>query len=206
MFVIRLCIVCVWCCLKWISYECVLLCEWCWESRVYFIKTYKLKGCRSVKEELLLDMTGWWGCCGYPKCRVVCAPGNLYWTDKAQHLIQVARLNGSRRYVIIHDSLTAPTQIAVDPVTGWVRLHSCHARLHTRMHECTFVHKHVYSLYTHKHIYTVMHADPHVCTHGCTHHTHMRACTGTYVHTYACDTCISSPILIQFSWTWTWPI
>lgn len=46
--------------------------------------------------------------------------GNIYWVDRGHHAIQVARLDGSHRYVIIHDNLDKPRNIAVDPKNGWV--------------------------------------------------------------------------------------
>ncbi|XP_055528067.1 prolow-density lipoprotein receptor-related protein 1 [Wyeomyia smithii] len=44
---------------------------------------------------------------------------NIYWTDQKRNLIEVARLNGSLRYVVASD-IESPQLIAVDPVSGFV--------------------------------------------------------------------------------------
>ena len=49
---------------------------------------------------------------------MVCA-GNLYWADAGTKTIEVSRLDGSSRYVLIHDDLERPTDIAVDPSAGY---------------------------------------------------------------------------------------
>ncbi len=45
---------------------------------------------------------------------------NLYWTDSARRVIEVARLDGSRRVVLVQLSQQqgAPGQIVVDPMRG----------------------------------------------------------------------------------------
>lgn len=43
---------------------------------------------------------------------------NLYWTDTGSDLIQVARLNGTSRKVIISDGLDEPRAIVLDPLKG----------------------------------------------------------------------------------------
>ncbi|XP_047119261.1 low-density lipoprotein receptor-related protein 1 [Schistocerca piceifrons] len=45
---------------------------------------------------------------------------NLYWTDPKFNIIEVARLNGSCRYVLINGNLSRPAAIAVDPVAGFL--------------------------------------------------------------------------------------
>ena len=47
-------------------------------------------------------------------------PGNIYWTDRGHDVIQVAKLNGSSRFVVIHDDMEKPRSIAVHPTQGWV--------------------------------------------------------------------------------------
>ncbi|KAL0160485.1 hypothetical protein M9458_044210, partial [Cirrhinus mrigala] len=44
--------------------------------------------------------------------------GNIYWTDHGLNLIEVARLNGMYRAVVISDGLDQPRAIAVHPMKG----------------------------------------------------------------------------------------
>lgn len=46
--------------------------------------------------------------------------GNIYWTDHGLNLIEVARLNGLYRAVVISDGLDQPRAIAVHPMKGYV--------------------------------------------------------------------------------------
>lgn len=45
---------------------------------------------------------------------------NLYWTDTGTDRIEVARLNGTSRRVLISDDLDEPRAIALDPAAGCV--------------------------------------------------------------------------------------
>lgn len=44
--------------------------------------------------------------------------GNLYWTNDAKKVIEVSRLDGTQRYVLMHEGLNKLRGIAVDPVRG----------------------------------------------------------------------------------------
>ena len=43
---------------------------------------------------------------------------NLYWTDEGTKWIEVSRLNGTSRLVLVADDLEKPRAITLDPVTG----------------------------------------------------------------------------------------
>jgi len=43
---------------------------------------------------------------------------NLYWTDKGTNRIEMSRLNGSSRRVLISDGLQEPRAIVLDPFEG----------------------------------------------------------------------------------------
>lgn len=43
---------------------------------------------------------------------------NIYWTDPKLNVIEVSRLNGSNRFVVISDGINKPGGIALDPVVG----------------------------------------------------------------------------------------
>lgn len=43
---------------------------------------------------------------------------NVYWTDTASNRIEVARLDGSARRVLVSDELDQPRAIVLDPVEG----------------------------------------------------------------------------------------
>ena len=45
---------------------------------------------------------------------------NIYWTDTGTDHIEVARLNGSYRKVVISEELLEPRAIVVDPLDGLV--------------------------------------------------------------------------------------
>lgn len=44
---------------------------------------------------------------------------NMYWTDTGRNTIEVARLDGSCRKVLVNNSLDEPRAIAVFPSKGW---------------------------------------------------------------------------------------
>lgn len=46
--------------------------------------------------------------------------GNLYWTDTGTDRIEVSRLNGTSRKVLISEDLDEPRAICLDPVAGYV--------------------------------------------------------------------------------------
>ena len=43
---------------------------------------------------------------------------NLYWTDSLLDVIEVSKLDGSKRTVLIHSGLQNPRAIIVDPPNG----------------------------------------------------------------------------------------
>ena len=45
---------------------------------------------------------------------------NLYWTDTGSNRIEVSRLDGSARKVLVSDGLDQPRAIVLDPVNGLV--------------------------------------------------------------------------------------
>lgn len=45
---------------------------------------------------------------------------NLYWTDTGTDRIEVARLNGTWRKVLISENLDEPRALALDPEVGWM--------------------------------------------------------------------------------------
>ena len=44
--------------------------------------------------------------------------GNIYWTDPRLHVIEVSRLNGTHRKVLVYTGTDKPIFIAVDPIHG----------------------------------------------------------------------------------------
>lgn len=53
----------------------------------------------------------------------LCLTGNLYWTDHGFNLIEISRLSGAYRSVVISEGLDQPRAIAVHPQKGFVALH-----------------------------------------------------------------------------------
>ena len=45
---------------------------------------------------------------------------NIYWTDTGTDRIEVARLNGTSRKVLVSERLYEPRAIVLDPMAGWV--------------------------------------------------------------------------------------
>ena len=44
--------------------------------------------------------------------------GNIYWTNQGADVIELSRLDGSHRYVILHSDMDKPRAIAVHPQEG----------------------------------------------------------------------------------------
>lgn len=44
--------------------------------------------------------------------------GNMYWSDPKRGVIEVSRLNGSARYVVLSDEIGKPSSLVVDPAVG----------------------------------------------------------------------------------------
>lgn len=45
--------------------------------------------------------------------------GNLYWCDKGRDTIEVSKLNGAYRTVLVNSGLKEPRAVAVDVRYGW---------------------------------------------------------------------------------------
>ncbi|XP_076445601.1 prolow-density lipoprotein receptor-related protein 1-like [Babylonia areolata] len=60
------------------------------------------------------------GISGVESVAVDWVAGNIYWTDRGHDVIQVAKLNGNNRFVIIHDQMEKPRAIAVHPTLGYL--------------------------------------------------------------------------------------
>ncbi len=50
---------------------------------------------------------------------------NLYWTDTGTDRIEVARLNGTSRKVLVSENLDEPRAIVLDPMGGYVLRQFC---------------------------------------------------------------------------------
>lgn len=46
--------------------------------------------------------------------------GNLYWTDPKLKVIEVCRLDGSNRYVVLPRGIDSPHSLALDPPHGYL--------------------------------------------------------------------------------------
>ena len=55
---------------------------------------------------------------------------NLYWTDEGRGTIEVSRLDGSSRYVLVHDVIDRPGRIVVDSAAGFVLRCRCRCRVY----------------------------------------------------------------------------
>lgn len=51
---------------------------------------------------------------------LVVFPENLYWSDPKLNVIEVCRLNGSSRYVVIPNGIESPHSLALDPLYGYL--------------------------------------------------------------------------------------
>ncbi|KAL8579462.1 hypothetical protein ACOMHN_026827 [Nucella lapillus] len=60
------------------------------------------------------------GISGVESVAVDWVAGNIYWTDRGHDVIQVAKLNGSNSFVVIHDQMEKPRSIAVHPTQGYL--------------------------------------------------------------------------------------
>ena len=47
---------------------------------------------------------------------------NLYWVDVVVEVIEVARLNGSNRFVVLAGHMEKPRSLVVHPQEGWVKI------------------------------------------------------------------------------------
>ena len=45
---------------------------------------------------------------------------NIYWTDYHRNTIEMARVNGSSRLIIVYKNLYEPKSLVLDPAQGWV--------------------------------------------------------------------------------------
>lgn len=48
------------------------------------------------------------------------AAGNLYWIESTYQIIEMARMNGSYRYVLVSNNISKPTSLAIDPNEAWL--------------------------------------------------------------------------------------
>uniref|UniRef100_A0AAY5EZH7 EGF-like domain-containing protein n=1 Tax=Electrophorus electricus TaxID=8005 RepID=A0AAY5EZH7_ELEEL len=61
----------------------------------------------------------WHGLVALSHTEIISHKGNLYWTDHGLNLIEIARLNGMYRSVVISEGLDQPRAIAVHPQRGY---------------------------------------------------------------------------------------
>lgn len=59
---------------------------------------------------------------------------NLYWTDKVTDRIEMSRLNGSSRRILISDGLQEPRAIVLDPFEGSVCYCCCSVSVNIYTH------------------------------------------------------------------------
>ena len=48
------------------------------------------------------------------------ASNNLYWIESTYQIIEMARMNGSYRYVLVSSNISKPTSLAIDPNEAWL--------------------------------------------------------------------------------------
>lgn len=54
---------------------------------------------------------------------------NIYWSDASAHRIEVSRLNGNHRMVLLWENIESPQALAVNPHNGFVKHSSLHILL-----------------------------------------------------------------------------
>ncbi|XP_070183011.1 low-density lipoprotein receptor-related protein 1-like [Littorina saxatilis] len=90
------------------------------EDRIYWVDTTARTISRINRDlsqrQTIVDS----GISGIESMAVDWIAGNIYWTDRGHDVIQVSKLNGSNRFVVIHDNMEKPRSIAVHPTNGYL--------------------------------------------------------------------------------------